>query len=192
MSSANHFRVLAGACCLALLLFLPGRAPGQTARTKSASASSLHSMPALYRAWLEQDVRWIVRDGERAEYQLLNSDEERDNFIEAFWQRRDPTPDSLENEFKETHYQRLAYANEHFGAGTTQGWESDRGHAYIVYGPPDQIEAQPSAQVAAPERLGVRPDALMPCRFGVTTIPRQEAPASCFASWISATAATSV
>jgi GWxTD domain-containing protein len=73
----------------------------------------------------------------------LSNDEERDQFIEAFWQRRDPTPDTEENEFKEEHYARIAYANEHFAAGIP-GWKSDRGRIYIVFGKPDEIESHPS------------------------------------------------
>ncbi len=74
---------------------------------------------------------------------MLSNDEERDQFIEAFWQRRDPTPDTEENEFKEEHYRRIAYANEHFAAGVP-GWKTDRGRIYIVFGPPDEIESHPS------------------------------------------------
>ena len=73
----------------------------------------------------------------------LSNDEERDQFIEAFWQRRDPTPDTEENEFKEEHYRRIAYANEHFAAGIP-GWKTDRGRIYIVFGPADEIESHPS------------------------------------------------
>ena len=67
-----------------------------------------------YKKWLDEDVVWIITDEERAAFRQLSNDEERDNFIEAFWQRRDPTPDTEENEYKEEHYQRIAYANEHF------------------------------------------------------------------------------
>jgi GWxTD domain-containing protein len=96
-----------------------------------------------YRKWLDEDVRWIISDEERAAFKQLSNDEERDNFIEAFWQRRNPNPDSVENEFKEEHYRRIAYANEHFPAGIP-GWKSDRGRIYIMYGPADEIESHPS------------------------------------------------
>src|SRR6266567_1129377 len=96
-----------------------------------------------YKKWLDEDVRWIITDEERAAFRQLSNDEERDNFIEAFWQRRDPTPDTEENEFKEEHYQRIAYANEHFAAGIP-GWKTDRGRMYIVFGKPDEIEAHPA------------------------------------------------
>src|SRR5438874_9682176 len=96
----------------------------------------------VYKKWLDEDVRYIITDEERAAFKQLSNDEERDNFIEAFWARRDPTPDTVENEFKEEHYSRIAYANEHFAAGIP-GWTSDRGRIYIVYGPADEIESHP-------------------------------------------------
>ncbi len=96
-----------------------------------------------YKKWLDEDVVYIITDEERAAFKQLSNDEERDNFIEAFWQRRDPTPDTEENEYKEEHYQRIAYANEHFAAGVP-GWKTDRGRIYIVYGKPDEIESHPS------------------------------------------------
>src|SRR5579859_874700 len=96
-----------------------------------------------YKKWLDEDVVYIITDEERAAFKQLSNDEERDNFIEAFWQRRDPTPDTEENEFKEEHYQRIAYANEHFAAGVP-GWRTDRGRIYIVFGKPDEIESHPS------------------------------------------------
>jgi len=96
-----------------------------------------------YKKWLDEDVRWIITDEERSAFKQLSNDEERDQFIEAFWQRRDPTPDTIENEFKEEHYRRIAYANEHFAAGIP-GWKTDRGRMYIMYGPADEIESHPS------------------------------------------------
>jgi len=100
-------------------------------------------MGKTYKKWLDEDVLYIITDEERAAFKQLSNDEERDNFIEAFWQRRDPTPDTEENEFKEEHYQRIAYANEHFAAGVP-GWKTDRGRIYIVFGKPDEIEDHPS------------------------------------------------
>jgi len=96
-----------------------------------------------YKKWLDEDVVWIITDEERAAFKQLSNDEERDNFIEAFWQRRDPTPDTEENEYKEEHYQRIAYSNEHFAAGIP-GWKTDRGRIYIMYGKPDEIDSHPS------------------------------------------------
>ena len=96
-----------------------------------------------YKKWLDEDVVYIITDEERAAFKQLSNDEERDNFIEAFWQRRDPTPDTEENEYKEEHYQRIAYANEHFAAGVP-GWKTDRGRIYIVFGKADEVESHPS------------------------------------------------
>src|SRR5437899_1436093 len=96
-----------------------------------------------YKKWLNEDVAYIITDEERAAFKQLSNDEERDNFIEAFWQRRDPTPDTEENEYKEEHYQRIAYANEHFAAGVP-GWKTDLGRIYIVFGKADEVESHPS------------------------------------------------
>src|SRR5258705_13149213 len=70
-----------------------------------------------YRKWLSEDVSYIITDEERGVFKRLQTDEEREQFIEAFWLRRDPTPDTVENEFKEEHYRRIAYANEHYASG---------------------------------------------------------------------------
>lgn len=96
-----------------------------------------------YKDWLEQDVPYIITDDERKAFKQLSNDEERDQFIEAFWQRRNPNPDSPDNEFKEEHYRRIAYANEHFASGKP-GWMTDRGKTYIRFGKPDEIDAHPS------------------------------------------------
>jgi GWxTD domain-containing protein len=87
-------------------------------------------------------------DAERAAFQSLASDEERDHFIDQFWERRNPTPGSSQNTFKEEHYRRIAYANKHFQTPSsgTLGWRTDRGHMYIVYGPPDEMEAHAKGQ----------------------------------------------
>jgi GWxTD domain-containing protein len=96
-----------------------------------------------YKKWLNEDVRWIITDEEREAFMRMSNDEERDQFIEQFWLRRDPTPDTVENEYKEEHYRRIAYANEHFPAGIP-GWKTDRGRIYIMFGKPDEIESHPS------------------------------------------------
>jgi len=96
-----------------------------------------------YRKWLNEDVAYIITDEERAAFKRLQTDEEREQFIEQFWLRRDPTPDSIENEFKEEHYRRIAYANEHYASGIP-GWKTDRGRIYITFGPADEIESHPS------------------------------------------------
>jgi GWxTD domain-containing protein len=96
-----------------------------------------------YKKWLDEDVRWIITDQEKKAFLSLSNDEERDAFIEQFWRRRNPNPDSPENEFREEHYRRIAYANEHFAAGKP-GWMTDRGHMYIAFGPADSTESHPS------------------------------------------------
>jgi GWxTD domain-containing protein len=115
-----------------------------TEKQKKQNSKSLKiELSKTYKKWLDEDVRWIISDEEQKAFKLLSNDEERDQFIEAFWQRRDPTPDTIENEFKEEHYRRMAYANEHFAAGIP-GWKSDRGRIYIMYGAADEIESHPS------------------------------------------------
>jgi GWxTD domain-containing protein len=96
-----------------------------------------------YRKWITEDVTYIITDEERAAFKRLSTDEEREQFIEGFWLRRDPTPDTIENEFKEEHYRRIAYANEHYASGIP-GWKADRGRIYIMYGPPDENDSHPS------------------------------------------------
>ncbi len=118
------------------------RAP--TEKQKKQQKRNLNiELSKTYKKWLNEDVVWIITDEERAAFKQLSNDEERDNFIEAFWQRRDPTPDTEENEYKEEHYRRIAYANEHFAAGIP-GWKSDRGRIYIMYGPADEVDSHPS------------------------------------------------
>jgi GWxTD domain-containing protein len=96
-----------------------------------------------YRKWLNEDVAYIITDEERKAFHQLATDDEREQFIEQFWLRRDPTPDTAENEFKEEHYRRIAYANDHYASGIP-GWKADRGRIYITFGPPDEIESHPS------------------------------------------------
>ena len=100
-------------------------------------------LEAPFRRWLDEDVGYIITEEERAAFKRLTTAEEQENFIEQFWLRRDPTPDTAENEFKEEHYRRIAYANERFASGIP-GWRSDRGRIYITYGAPDEIESHPS------------------------------------------------
>jgi GWxTD domain-containing protein len=115
-----------------------------TEKQKKANSKALkQELSSTYKKWLNEDVRYIMTAEEMTAFKQLSNDEERDQFIEQFWLRRDPTPDTEENEYKEEHYRRIAYANEHFASGVP-GWRTDRGRIYIVYGPPDQIDAHPS------------------------------------------------
>ncbi len=96
-----------------------------------------------YRKWLNEDVLYIISDEEKSAFKRMSTEDERENFIESFWLRRDPTPDTMENEFKEEHYRRIAYSNERYASGIP-GWKTDRGRIYITFGPPDENESHPS------------------------------------------------
>ncbi|MGA2856719.1 MAG: GWxTD domain-containing protein [Candidatus Sulfotelmatobacter sp.] len=121
----------------------PLKRPADAKQKKKNERALRQELSRPYRKWLDEDVVYIITDEERTAFRQLSNDEERDNFIEAFWQRRDPTPDTEENEYKEEHYQRIAYANEHFAAGVP-GWKTDRGRIYIMYGKADEIDSHPS------------------------------------------------
>jgi GWxTD domain-containing protein len=116
--------------------------PLKRARKKDDKAANIEKLGGVYKKWLDEDVRWIITDEELSAFKKLANNAERDIFIEGFWQRRDPTPDTAENEYKEEHYRRIAYANEHYAAGIP-GWRTDRGRIYIMYGPPSSIETHP-------------------------------------------------
>ncbi len=109
-----------------------------------------------HRKWLLDEAPYIITPQERAAFLRLRTDEERNIFIEQFWKQRDPTPDTVENEFREEHYRRMAFANDRFGTKTAEGWTTDRGRIYIVYGPPDEIDAHPNGgtYTRPPERGG--------------------------------------
>lgn len=96
-----------------------------------------------YANWPTEDVPYILTKQERDAFQPLSTNEEREQFIEDFWRRRNPDPNSPTNSFKEEYYRRIAYANEHFASGVP-GWKTDRGHMYILWGPPDEIESHPT------------------------------------------------
>ena len=110
---------------------------------KKNSKALKQELSGTYKKWLKEDVAYIITPEEVTAFKQLSNDEERDQFIENFWLRRDPTPDTPENEYKEEHYRRIAYANEHFGAGIP-GWKTDRGRIYIMWGAADQIESHPT------------------------------------------------
>jgi GWxTD domain-containing protein len=96
-----------------------------------------------WKKWLNEDVVYIITDEEKQAFKRLKTDEERQQFVEQFWLRRDPTPDTEENEFKEEHYRRIAYANDHYASGIP-GWKTDRGMIYIKYGAADEVDSHPS------------------------------------------------
>src|SRR5687768_697726 len=96
-----------------------------------------------YKRWMNTDVAYIITEQEKKAFKALATDEERENFIENFWRRRDPNPDTEENEYREEYYERIAYANEHFASGIP-GWKTDRGRVYIAHGKPDSVESHPA------------------------------------------------
>lgn len=100
-------------------------------------------LKSVYKNWMEEDVLYIITDEERKAFKALKTDEERDQFIENFWLRRDPDPDTPENEYKEEYHQRIQYANEKFASGVP-GWRTDRGRIYIMFGKPDELETHPT------------------------------------------------
>lgn len=110
---------------------------------KKKKKPSNEGTTSVYKRWLDQDVAWIITDEERKTFKALKTDDEREQFIEQFWLRRDPDPDTDGNEYREEYYQRIAYANEHYTSGIP-GWKTDRGRMYIMFGKPDQIESHPS------------------------------------------------
>ena len=102
-----------------------------------------NTIESAYGKWLDVDVAYIITADERKAFTRLGTDDEREQFVEQFWRQRDPTPDTEENEYKEEHYRRIAYANEHFASGIP-GWKTDRGRIYIIHGAPDEIESHPA------------------------------------------------
>jgi len=116
----------------------------KNSKAKQASDNQLKKeLESPYKKWLDEDVIYIISPEERHSFLHLATNEEREQFIEAFWQRRNPDPDSPENTFKEEHYRRIAYANEHFASGIP-GWKTDRGRIYIMWGPADEVDSHPT------------------------------------------------
>ena len=115
----------------------PGQDPNDKVRKVTAESMK------IYKKWMDNDVAYIITDEEKKAFKALTTDEERENFIENFWRRRDPNPDTEENEYREEYYERIAYANEHYASGIP-GWKTDRGRVYIAWGKPDSIESHPS------------------------------------------------
>ena len=118
----------------------PSSASKKTNTKKSKQSGDLADH---YKKWLNEDVLYIISPEEKATFKALRNDEERENFIEQFWARRNPDSRSYDNSFKEEHYRRIAYANEHFSSGV-QGWRTDRGRIYIMFGKPDELESHPT------------------------------------------------
>ena len=126
-----------------LVVFAGGVGFAAPPQKKQKRKSEEGSRAMYYKKWLQEDVTYIISEEEKKVFKDLQTDEEKENFIEQFWVRRDPDPRTSENEFKEEHYRRVAYANERFASGIP-GWKTDRGRIYITFGPPAEIESHPS------------------------------------------------
>ena len=143
---SKHWTVALLTCALAGGVFAqaPSEPAKLTAKQEKRRLERLRKeLRGPFKRWLDEDVRYIITPQERKAFVQMATDEERENFIESFWMRRDPTPDSIENEYKEEHYRRIAYANDRFASGIP-GWRTDRGRIYIAYGPADEVESHPS------------------------------------------------
>jgi GWxTD domain-containing protein len=114
-----------------------------TKEQKQKMKKTLKELDSPYKTWLNEDVVYIITPEERTAFLRLSTNEEREQFIEQFWLRRSSNPDLPDNDFKEEHYRRIAYANEHFASGIP-GWKTDRGRIYIIWGKPDEIESHPT------------------------------------------------
>ena len=148
--------VVAMACpSVPALLASPQKSEKATKDEKRRQKAIQKEMESAYGKWIKEEVPYIITDEERAAFRKLSTDDEREQFIEQFWERRNPNPNSLENEFKEEYYRRIAYSNERYASGFP-GWKTDRGRIYIMYGPPDEIESHPSggSYVRTPEEGG--------------------------------------
>ncbi len=122
----------------------PTKKVQETAKERRRREAQLHKeLDTPYKKWLDEDVTYIITPEERSAFLRLQTNEEREQFIEQFWLRRNPDPDSPENTFKEEHYRRIAYTNEHYASGIP-GWKTDRGRIYIMWGPPDEVDSHPS------------------------------------------------
>jgi GWxTD domain-containing protein len=128
---------------IVLLLFLAFVFVASIPADQEGKKEEKKDLPEKYKKWLEEDVIYIISQNEKAVFKSLQTDEMRENFIKTFWRRRDPTPGTPLNEFREEHYRRIRYANEHYFEGKA-GWRTDRGRTYIMFGPPDFFETNPA------------------------------------------------
>ena len=130
--------------------------PAALRHASSAAQVQNSAAQSQYQKWLNEDVVYIITPQERAAFEQLKTDAERNKFVEQFWERRNPTPGSAVNTYKQQHYHELAFANEHFAANGKAGWQTDRGHMLILYGPPDQIDTHKDAKPYAYEEWKYR------------------------------------
>jgi GWxTD domain-containing protein len=161
LGSTVLMTLLTGAVHLTAMSSLPvietlpavSSAPSPSSSVTAEAAKSTTQTADTFRKWLDEEVVYIISDQERTAFMQLTSDAERNMFIEQFWLRRDPTPNTPENEFRQEHYNRIAYANQRF-TSVNPGWKTDRGCIYILYGKPDEIDDHPSATYQRPAADG--------------------------------------
>jgi len=138
---------LVGSACLAAQdQGSPHETPAGTPSRKASKKQTeklARELGSAYDSWLRDEVPDIVTGDERRAFLTLSTNEEREQFIEIFWNRRNPDPGSPTNTAREEHYRRLAYADERFASGIP-GRKTDRGRIYIIWGPPDEIESHPT------------------------------------------------
>ncbi|HLY62450.1 MAG TPA: GWxTD domain-containing protein [Terriglobia bacterium] len=135
--------MVGGASAFCFASIVPERPLKQDKAERRRLKALQKEMASPYKKWIEEEVPFIITEGEKAAFRDLSTDDERESFVELFWENRNPNPGSPENEFKEEYYRRVAYANEHYASGVP-GWRTDRGRIYIMYGPPDEIDAHSS------------------------------------------------
>lgn len=90
--------------------------------------------------WIEGPVRYIALPEEREQFRALDDDGARALYVERFWARRDPNPDTLVNEYRTLFWERVQQANDTLLDAPRPGWMTDRGKIYILYGPPNEIQ----------------------------------------------------
>ena len=146
----NLFKRIVGVALM--LMLVAGSVPAALAQDKEKKQKDPNErkkkeeLKSVYKRWMDEDVNYIITDEERKAFKALKTDEERDQFIEQFWLRRDPDPDTPENEYKDQYFERIQYANEKFASGIP-GWKTDRGRIYITFGKPDRDRVSPCGRL---------------------------------------------
>lgn len=119
----------------------------QPARKATGNSPAQSDLKPAYHKWLSEDVVYIITPEEKRAFLMLSSDDQREQFIDVFWRRRDVNPATSENEYRAEHYARIAYANQNFAFGDVAGWQTDRGRIYITHGKPDETRKSASGEV---------------------------------------------
>src|SRR5262245_1527603 len=118
------------------LLFLAFATPVPAA----VSSGELLDRPDI--RWRTGPARYLLTREEDAAFKKLKTDDERKTFVTQFWEKRDPTPGTPANEFKDMYAHRLSVVDQRFGPPEGLGWEEDRGKTVLLLGPPDSVEVR--------------------------------------------------